>query len=94
VPEWAEPVWHQYVVRHARRNELMQGLAERAIGSLVHYPIPPHRSGAYSGDGAWPALPIAEEMAATVLSLPMGPHLTPEQAREVVQVINGLDSQF
>ena len=85
VPEWAEPVWHLFVVRHPKRDALQQKLTEAGIDTLIHYPVPPHLSGAYA-DGGWKrgAFPIAEELAQTVLSLPMGPHLAKEQASHVV----------
>jgi dTDP-4-amino-4,6-dideoxygalactose transaminase len=85
VPDWAEPVWHLFVVRCSKRDALQQRLAAAGIGTLVHYPIPPHLSGAYA-DAKWKRgnFPIAEELAETVLSLPMGPHLTKEQADYVV----------
>jgi dTDP-3-amino-3,4,6-trideoxy-alpha-D-glucose transaminase len=85
VPAWAEPAWHLFVVRHERRDALAQHLAAAGIGTLIHYPIPPHRSGAYAEAG-WPegALPLAEQLAASVLSLPMGPHLSEQQLDYVV----------
>jgi dTDP-4-amino-4,6-dideoxygalactose transaminase len=84
VPEWAEPVWHLFVVRHLKRNALQQKFAAADIGTLIHYPVPAHLSGAYA-DGKWTrgAFPVAEELADTVLSLPMGPHLAKEQTRFV-----------
>jgi dTDP-4-amino-4,6-dideoxygalactose transaminase len=90
VPDWAEPIWHQFVIRHAARDALQKRLAAAGIGTLIHYPIPPHLSEAYSDMGYRPgSFPISEEMARTVLSLPMGPHLTMEQAAEVVKQIHG-----
>ena len=84
VPKWAEPVWHLFVLRHPKRDALQQKLAVADIGTLIHYPVPPHLSGAYS-DGQWlrGSFPIAEELSDTVLSLPMGPHLTQELAGDV-----------
>ncbi|MGO8929605.1 MAG: DegT/DnrJ/EryC1/StrS family aminotransferase [Limisphaerales bacterium] len=86
VPGWAEPVWHLFVVRHPNRDGLQQDLTEAEIGTLIHYPVPPHLSGAYA-DGKWApgAFPVAEALANTVLSLPMGPHLPEDQADRVVQ---------
>ena len=46
-PEWADPVWHLFVVRHPRRDHLQQTLAEEGIGTMIHYPIPPHLQPAY-----------------------------------------------
>jgi dTDP-4-amino-4,6-dideoxygalactose transaminase len=81
VPEWAEPVWHLFVVRHPQRDRLQEQLTAAGIGTMIHYPVPPHLSGAYAGDGWLPgAFPQAENLAATVLSLPMGPHLSREQS--------------
>jgi dTDP-4-amino-4,6-dideoxygalactose transaminase len=86
VPGWAEPVWHLFVVRHPDRDGLQRGLTEGEIGTLIHYPVPPHLSGAYA-DGKWApgAFPVAEALANSVLSLPMGPHLPEDQADQVVQ---------
>ena len=86
VPEWAGPVWHLFVVRHPQRDRLQEQLTAAGIGTMIHYPVPPHLSGAYAGDG-WPSgtFPLAEKLAATVLSLPMGPHLSKEQTDIVVR---------
>jgi dTDP-3-amino-3,4,6-trideoxy-alpha-D-glucose transaminase len=66
----------KYVVRTPRRAELMAALERAGIGSLIHYPIPPHLQQAYGdlclGKGA---LPLAEALADTVLSLLMGAHI-------------------
>jgi dTDP-4-amino-4,6-dideoxygalactose transaminase len=89
VPPWAKPVWHQFVIRHPTRDALQQKLAAAGIGSLIHYPIPPHLSEAYSDMGHSPGdFPIAEEIVRTVLSLPMGPHLTMEETAMVVRQIH------
>jgi dTDP-4-amino-4,6-dideoxygalactose transaminase len=76
VPEWAESVWHLFVVRHVQRDALQKTLGEAGVGTMIHYPIPPHLQPAYAGlnlnDGDFP---LAEQMAKEVLSLPMGPHL-------------------
>lgn len=80
VPSWAEPVWHLYVVRSTERQVLHSKLSESEIGSLIHYPIPPHRQPAYSSYGI-DSLPLAEQLAEQVLSLPIGPHLTRDQVQ-------------
>jgi dTDP-4-amino-4,6-dideoxygalactose transaminase len=90
VPAWADPVWHLYVVKTPHRDVFQQKLTDRGIGTLIHYPVPPHLSGAYA-NGVWPAgtFPIAEQLANTVLSLPIGPHLTNEQAEIVIAQVTG-----
>jgi dTDP-4-amino-4,6-dideoxygalactose transaminase len=76
VPKWAEPVWHVYVVQHTERDRLQKNLQEAGIGTLIHYPIPPHLQKAYCDAGyAAGRFPIAESMANRLLSLPMGPQL-------------------
>lgn len=88
VPDWAQPVWHLFVIRHPQRDALQQRLAQAGIQTLIHYPIPPHRQQAYAGLGlAEGALPIAERLAAEVLSLPIGPHLSGAQAEQVVAAV-------
>ncbi len=85
VPDWAEPVWHLFVISHPRRDELQQKLSEAGIGTLIHYPVPAHLSGAYA-DGKWSrgSFPIAENLSDVVLSLPIGPHLSSEQSGQVI----------
>ena len=85
VPAWADPVWHLFVVRHVQRDAVQSRLSEAGIGSLIHYPIPPHRQAAYAGAGfAADAFPIASRMADEVLSLPIGPHLLMDDVMAVV----------
>jgi dTDP-4-amino-4,6-dideoxygalactose transaminase len=84
VPSWAEPVWHLFVIRHPQRDALQKKLTEAGIGTLIHYPVPPHLSGAYKNLSSAGALPVAESLASQVLSLPMGPHMSDEQVRTVV----------
>ncbi len=88
VPEWAEPVWHLFVVRHAQRDLLQQRLTGAGVGTLIHYPIPPHRQQAYAALGFAPdAFPLASHLADEMLSLPMGPHLVPEQVSAVIAAV-------
>lgn len=91
VPEYATPVWHLFVIATDQRNALQQYLNNKGIGTLIHYPIPPHLQKAYinlgfnTGD-----FPIAEKMAKQVLSLPMGPHISEEQITSIVDAIHEL----
>jgi dTDP-4-amino-4,6-dideoxygalactose transaminase len=87
VPEWAQPVWHLYVVQHTRRNDLQKKLEESGIGTLIHYPIPPHLQGAYADLGHCKGTyPIADRIHDNVLSLPISPHMTLAQANKVIAV--------
>ncbi len=80
--------WHLFVVRHGKRQILQERLSEAGIGTLIHYPVPPHLSEAYFDMGmAKGTLPIAETLADSVLSLPMGPHISEEQQAQVVEGI-------
>jgi len=87
VPEWAEPVWHVFPVRHARRDEFQAHLENAGIGTLIHYPIPPHKSEAYCNEKNWGKFPIAEEIADSIISLPLGLHVSPESAQLVTKAI-------
>ncbi|WP_305728609.1 DegT/DnrJ/EryC1/StrS aminotransferase family protein [Mycobacterium sp. GA-1285] len=80
-----EHVWHLYVVDHASRDGLQKHLASKGIQTLIHYPIPPHLSGAFAPLGL-PAgtFPVAERAARTHLSLPIGPHLCEEKVTRVI----------
>lgn len=79
-------VWHLFVIRCADREALQRHLVACGVQTLIHYPIAPHQQAAYA---AWNDrhYPVSEKMHAEVLSLPMGPHLGPEQAREVVRSV-------
>lgn len=83
-------VWHLFVVRCQDRNALQKHLADHGIQTLIHYPIPPHQQQAYS---EWKTkhLPLTELIHKQVLSLPMGPALTIEEAKKVIAVINDFD---
>ena len=84
VPVWANPAWHLFVVRSANRDGLQKELTAAGIGTLIHYPIPPHMQIAYEEMELAPqALPIAKQLASEVLSLPIGPHLS-ERDQEAV----------
>lgn len=88
VPDWADPVWHLYVVRCAARDDLQAQLAKSGIGTMIHYPIPPHEQKAYAGM-AFPAdkLLLASQLAREVLSLPIGPHLSVTDAEHIVSSV-------
>lgn len=80
----ATHVYHLYVVRTNQRDELQKYLTEQGIGTLIHYPIPPHLQEAYRFMNFQAgAFPIAEELAKTCLSLPMWPGMTQEHVELV-----------
>ena len=85
VPDWADPVWHLFVVRSKNRDHFQMQLNQAGIGTLIHYPIPPHLQGAYADLGFGKGeFPIAEQIHEEVLSLPMYPSMTLEQINQVV----------
>lgn len=88
VPDWADAVWHLFVVRHPQRDEFVQALTRRHVGTLIHYPIPPHLQGAYAAMGYKSgALPIAETLANEVVSLPIGPQLPLVSVKAICQAV-------
>ena len=88
VPAWADPAWHVFVVGHPRRDALQKHLTQAGIGTLIYYPVPPHLSDAYAFMGGRAGdFPIAEQLARTNLSLPMGPHLSLESVEVVAQAV-------
>jgi dTDP-4-amino-4,6-dideoxygalactose transaminase len=82
-----EHVWHQYVVRCARRAELQEHLASCGVQTSVHYPVPPHRQKAYASLSGL-SLPITESIHEEVLSLPIGPHMDEAMTRHVADAVN------
>jgi len=90
VPAACEPAWHLFVVRHPERDRLHAALDAAGVGSLIHYPVPPHLSAAYADQRlALGSLPIAEMLARRVLSLPIGPHLALEQQEKTLDELRG-----
>jgi dTDP-4-amino-4,6-dideoxygalactose transaminase len=88
VPPGSEPVWHLYVVRSPRREELARHLADRGIGTARHYPSPVHLTPAYADLGhARGAFPVAEAIADEGLSLPIYAGITEDQQQTVVDAI-------
>jgi len=87
--ENATHVYHLYVIRTENRDALQQHLNENDIGTLIHYPIPPHLQQAYHHLGHKKGdFPIAEELAETSLSLPLWPGMTKEHIESIAKQIN------
>jgi len=83
VPDWAEPVWHLFVVRTSKRVQLSKYLEEQGIQTLIHYPVPPHKQGAYQ-ELSHLSLPVSEMIHREVLSLPMGPSLDKSYVQYII----------
>jgi dTDP-4-amino-4,6-dideoxygalactose transaminase len=84
----ATHVYHLYVIRTAQRDALQQHLQQNGIGTLIHYPIPPHLQAAYQHLGYRQGdFPIAEKMADTCLSLPIFPGLTQQQVAHIASIV-------
>lgn len=89
----ATHVYHLYVIRTKHRDALQQHLQQQGIGTLIHYPIPPHLQQAYQHLGYQKGdFPIAEAMANTCLSIPMFPGLQQQQVQQVVSAIQSFYS--
>ena len=85
-------VWHQYVIRCDRREELIDYLNEKQIGTIIHYPIPPHLSEAYQYLGCKKGdFPITENFAETVLSIPLYNGMTQQEQQYVIDAINAFE---
>ena len=89
IREGADSVWHQYVIRCTERERLIEYLNERKIGTIIHYPIPPHLSEAYKYLGFQKGdFPITETYADEVLSLPIYNGITEEEQEYVINALN------
>ncbi len=89
IRDGATHTWHQFVVKSDYRDELVEYLDKKGIGTIIHYPIPPHLSEAYAYLGFREgSFPITEEYAKTVLSIPMYNGMTVEEQDYVIKAIN------
>lgn len=84
----AQNVYHLFPVFSPERDALQARLKDNGIGTLIHYPIPPHRQECYREFAGF-SLPVTEKIAAEELSIPIGPCIKEEEAAEVVSIING-----
>jgi dTDP-4-amino-4,6-dideoxygalactose transaminase len=90
IPEDVIPVWHLFIVSHPERDRLQAYLKKQGIGTMIHYPVPPHLSEAYKEMDCHPGdFPITEKMANTFLSLPIGPHMSMDDTDYVIEKIRG-----
>jgi dTDP-4-amino-4,6-dideoxygalactose transaminase len=87
VPDWADPVWHLFVIGHPDRDSCARALAERGIGTLVHYPQLPHLVPPYQERWSPGDFPVAEGLSAAALSLPLHPGLDPAACERVAAAV-------
>jgi dTDP-4-amino-4,6-dideoxygalactose transaminase len=81
-------VYHQFVIRTSKRDALREYLSNEGVGTMIHYPVPPHLQNAYASLGFRKgSLPVAEEIAASCLSLPVWPGMTDDQVEFVIRSI-------
>jgi dTDP-4-amino-4,6-dideoxygalactose transaminase len=93
IPEWADPVWHLYVIQSPERDRLHTALKSEGIDTLIHYPIPPHLQQAYAPLGFNIGMfQIAENIAYKVLSLPIGPSQSRDETKSVIENVNRISS--
>ena len=89
IREGATHIWHQFVIRCEKRDELAAYMDSKNVGTIIHYPIPPHLSEAYAYLGVKEgSLPITEKYAKTVLSIPLYNGMTQEEQDYVIKIIN------
>jgi dTDP-4-amino-4,6-dideoxygalactose transaminase len=88
VPDWADPAWHLFVVRHPDREGFRARLEDAGVHTVIHYPKPPHLQKAYSDlEIAKGAFPLSEVLASEVISLPIGPAQTEAQTEFVIEQV-------
>ena len=86
--DYARAVYHLFVVRHPRRDAMIEALRERGVETLIHYPIPLHLQPAFQAWGGRSGdLPVVEAAAREILSLPLYPEMTDEQQRLVIEAV-------
>ena len=85
VPDYADPVWHLFVIRNSERVRLQEYLGLKGVQTMIHYPIPPHRQGAYREMNTF-SFPISEKIHKDILSLPMSSILNDKDKIKIIEV--------
>jgi dTDP-4-amino-4,6-dideoxygalactose transaminase len=89
--DYVDPVWHLFVILVADRNLVQKKLADMGVGTIMHYPIPPHCQKAYSEENySAGQFPIASKISDECISLPIGPHLDKKGVSIVIEAINSI----
>lgn len=91
VPAWAKSVWHLYVIRSKQRDLLQRFLSDKGIGTMIHYPIPPHQQKCYQASNI--SLPVCETLSKEILSLPMSPFTSIEDVEYIAKAITAFSEQ-
>ncbi|MFZ1726246.1 MAG: DegT/DnrJ/EryC1/StrS family aminotransferase [Albidovulum sp.] len=89
-----EAVWHLFVIRHGARDALRDKLAARGVQTALHYPIANHRSGAFAATYGAQDFPVTDAICASCLSLPIGPHLSVQEAAEIADIVHEATSEL
>ena len=84
-----EHAWHVFAVRASERDRVADELRTRGVQTLIHYPTPPHRTGAYAALADVP-LPVSDAICAETLSLPIGPHMPAEHVDHVIEAVRAV----
>lgn len=87
IPAPGTHVWHQYVLRTPHRDAFRDFLARHGVETGIHYPIPPHRQQAYAAYNTL-SLPLTEQLAGEVVSMPIAPYLTDDDIADIAAVVN------
>jgi dTDP-4-amino-4,6-dideoxygalactose transaminase len=83
-----QDAWHLFVIRHPKREALIDDLMEKGIQAAVHYPVPPHKQPAYACYNHL-TFEITEQIHNEVVSLPLNPYLTDQEAQQIIDAVNG-----
>ncbi|MEA9602763.1 DegT/DnrJ/EryC1/StrS family aminotransferase [Polynucleobacter sp. MG-28-Ekke-A2] len=95
VEGWSKHVWHLFVVRSPKRDMLQRRLLELGVGTMIHYPIPPHMQGAYSDiKNDFGLMPKSELIHKEILSLPIGPTMSDEEVDKVISAVRQAVSEL
>jgi dTDP-4-amino-4,6-dideoxygalactose transaminase len=89
VKNYAEHVYHLYVIRNNQRDEIQKYLLKNNIQSMIHYPIPVHKQKAYLNNGFQNRIPITEGICGEILSLPMNQWLKKSEVEKICEILNG-----
>jgi len=91
VPAWVNPVWHLYVVQADNRGLLMENMKKNGVDTLIHYPIPPHKTKAYADLYAGKSFPVTEKLVSRIMSLPMWVGMTQSQINFTANALKSLN---